>query len=67
MDEASKNRLNHVHARPDIVRLHQSGTTERMKPIPENTENALLRAVVLCSIVFLKLPEERDTKVFKLV
>ena len=67
MDEASKNRPNHVHARPDIVRLHQSGTTKRMKPIPENTENASLKAVILCSAVFLKLPEERDTKDFKLV
>ena len=56
MNEARKSRPVHVHARPDIVRLHQSGMTERMKPIPENvTENALLRAVILCGAVFLKL------------
>jgi hypothetical protein len=43
-------------------RCHQSGTTERMNPKPENTENALLRAVIFAALYFLKLPEGRNTK-----
>ena len=70
MNEASEGRPNHVHARPHIVRLYvppERNDGEDEADAGEYRERVVEGSHLWSALYFLKLPEGRNTKVFKLV